>query len=117
MLCKIRQWARFKESAARFKESVGGEDLQDGGGVRRGDHRPPHKYQKYIYMWHSSYRTPTERWRKTSDFPKEQTAEGDLHAEAGPNPKQNPGSCANKEEKGKSLPAASGERIKSPQST
>ena len=33
---------------------------------------------------------------------------GDLHAEAGPNPKLNPGSCANKEEKGKSLPAASG---------
>ena len=39
---------------------------------------------------------------------KEQTTSGDLHAEAGPNPKLNPGSCANKEEKGKSLPAASG---------
>ena len=37
----------------------------------------------------------------------EQTPSGDLHAEAGPNPKLNPGSCANKEEKGKSLPAAS----------
>ena len=33
---------------------------------------------------------------------------GDLHAEAGPNPKLNPGSYENKEEKGKSLPAASG---------
>ena len=33
---------------------------------------------------------------------------GDLHTEAGPNPKLNPGSCANKEEKEKSLPAASG---------
>ena len=33
---------------------------------------------------------------------------GDLHAEAGPNLKLNPRSCANKEEKGKSLPAASG---------
>ena len=32
----------------------------------------------------------------------------DLHAEVGPKPKLNPGSCANKEEKGKSLPAASG---------
>ena len=42
-------------------------DLQDGGGVRRGDHLPPHKY---IYMWNNSYRTPTERWQKTSDFPK-----------------------------------------------
>ena len=27
-------------------------------------------YQKYIYMWNNSYRTPTERWQKTSDFPK-----------------------------------------------
>ena len=32
----------------------------------------------------------------------------DLHKGAGPNPKLNPRSCANKEEKGKSLPAASG---------
>ena len=27
-------------------------------------------HQKYIYMWNNSYRTPTERWQKTSDFPK-----------------------------------------------
>ena len=38
----------------------------------------------------------------------EQRPEGDLQAEVGPKPKLNPGSCANKEEKGKSLPAASG---------
>ena len=25
--------------------------------------------QKYIYMWNNSYRTPTEHWQKTSDFP------------------------------------------------
>ena len=37
----------------------------------------------------------------------EQTASGDLHAEAGPNPRLKPGSCANKEQKGKFLPAAS----------
>ena len=37
-----------------------------------------------------------------------ETPSGDLHAEAGPNPKLNPRSCANKEDKGKSLPAASG---------
>ena len=37
---------------------------------------------------------------------KEQMPSGDLHAEAGPNPKLNPRSCANKEEKGKFLPAA-----------
>ena len=46
-------------------------DLQDGRGVRRGDHLPPHKiHQKYIYMWNNSYRTPIEHWQKTSDFPK-----------------------------------------------
>ena len=39
---------------------------------------------------------------------KEQMSSGNLHEEAGPNPKLNPGSCANQEEKGKSLPAASG---------
>ena len=38
----------------------------------------------------------------------EQTPEGDLHTEAGPKPKLNPRSWANKEEKGKSLFAASG---------
>ena len=38
----------------------------------------------------------------------EQMPEGNLHAEAGPNLKLNPRSCANREEKGKSLPAASG---------
>ena len=46
-------------------------DLQDGVGVRRGDHLPPHKYIKNTStMWNNSYRTPTERWQKTSDFPK-----------------------------------------------
>ena len=30
----------------------------------------PQIHQKYIYMWNNSYRTPTERWQKTSDFPK-----------------------------------------------
>ena len=34
--------------------------------------------------------------------------EDDLQAEAGPDPKLNPVSCANKEKKGKFLPAASG---------
>ena len=38
----------------------------------------------------------------------EQMPSGSLQAEAGPNPKLNPRSCANKEEKGKSLPAFSG---------
>ena len=30
----------------------------------------PQIHQKYIYMWNSSYRIPTERWQKTSDLPK-----------------------------------------------
>ena len=30
----------------------------------------PQIHQKYIYMWNNSYRTPTEHWQKTSDFPK-----------------------------------------------
>ena len=30
----------------------------------------PKIHQKYIYMGNNSYRTPTERWQKTSDFPK-----------------------------------------------
>ena len=30
----------------------------------------PQTHQKYIYMWNSFYRTPTERWQKTSDLPK-----------------------------------------------
>ena len=38
----------------------------------------------------------------------EQMPSGDLLAEAGPNPKLNPRSCVNKEEKEKFLPAASG---------
>ena len=30
----------------------------------------PHIHQNYIYMWNNIYRTPTECWQKTSDFPK-----------------------------------------------
>ena len=30
----------------------------------------PQIHQKYIYKWNNSYRTPTERWQKNSDFPK-----------------------------------------------
>ena len=30
----------------------------------------PQIHQKYIYMWNNSYRTPSERWQKTSDFAK-----------------------------------------------
>ena len=27
-------------------------------------------HKKYVYMWNNFYRTPTEHWQKTSDFPK-----------------------------------------------
>ena len=30
----------------------------------------PQIHQKYIYMWNNPYRTPTECWQKTSNFPK-----------------------------------------------
>ena len=30
----------------------------------------PQMHKKYNYMWNYSYRTPTERWQKTSDLPK-----------------------------------------------
>ena len=30
----------------------------------------PQTHQKYVYTWNCSYRTPTEHWQKTSDFPK-----------------------------------------------
>ena len=33
----------------------------------------PQIHQKYIYMWNNPYRTPTERWQKTPDFPKGKT--------------------------------------------
>ena len=31
----------------------------------------PQIYQKYIYVWNNSYRTPAECWQKTSDLPKD----------------------------------------------
>ena len=30
----------------------------------------PQIHQKYVYTWNCSYRTPTERWQKTSDLAK-----------------------------------------------
>ena len=54
-----KDWEKLKVNWKR--------DLQDGGGIRHGDHLPPHKY---INMWYNSYRTPTEHWQKTSDFRK-----------------------------------------------
>ena len=89
--------------------------IQDGGGVRCGDHLPP---DKYIKNTSACGTTPTEhllnagRRRQTSQkarkSPRTWNREGNLHAEVGPKSMVNPTSCANKEEKGKSLRAASG---------
>ena len=46
----------------------------------------PQIHQKYIYMWNNSYRTPTERWQKTSDFPKEKRKIRDKRIGKGPTP-------------------------------
>ena len=91
----------------RIQEWFNVRDLQDGGGVRRGDHIPPHKY---IRNTSTCRTTPTEHLLNTGRRPQtsQKTPSGDLHAEVGPNPKPNPRSCVNTEEKGKSLHAASG---------
>ena len=58
-----------------------------------------------LVVWH---RAPKSAAPLTlSCVSEERTPSGDLHAEAGPHPKLNPGSCASKEEKGKFLPVAS----------
>ena len=59
-------------------------DLQDGGGVRCGDHLPLHKY---IRNTSTCGTTPTEHLLNTGRRPqtsqKEQMPSGDLHAEVG----------------------------------
>ena len=59
-------------------------DLQDGRGVRRGDHVPPHIYIKKTSTCGT---TPTECWQKTSDFPK---ARKSPHAWVGQKKKEKP---------------------------
>ena len=84
-------------------------DLQDSRVIRCGNHLPPHKYIKNTSTCGT---TPTEHLlnagRRPQTSQKEQMPEGDLHAEVGSKLKLNPRSCANKEEKGKFLCAASG---------
>ena len=59
--------------------------LQDGGGIRHGDHLPPHKYIKTPSTCGT---TPTEHLlnagRRPQTSQKEQMPSGDLHTEAGP---------------------------------
>ena len=89
--------------------------LQDGRGVRGGEYLPTHKYMKTTSTCGT---TPTEHLLNAGRRPQTsqkarnslctRTPSGDLQAEAGPNPKLNARRCANKEKKGKFLPAASG---------
>ena len=81
--------------------------LQNGGGVRRGDQLPPHKYIKTASVYGT---TPAGHLLNAGRRPQtsQKMPPGDLHSEAGPNPKLNPRSCVNKEEKEKFLPAAPG---------
>ena len=103
-------------------------DLQDGGGVRCGDHVPPHKYIKNTSTCGT---TPTEHLLNPGRRPQisqkawvsqshlishcfnpilsgwKQKSDGNLHAEVGQKPKLNPRSCVNKEQKEKFLHAAS----------
>ena len=103
-LAQVGSWD-LRKKPSPFKNTRGGEG-QDGGRVRRGDHLPSLRYSR-----NTSTRgtVPTEHPLNAGRRPQtsQQTPSGDLHTEAGPNPKLNPGSCTNKEEKGKSLPAAS----------
>ena len=63
----MKELVNLKTGQQKLQKRKKGEELQDGGRIRRGDHLPP---DKYIYMWNNSYRTPTECWQKTSDLPK-----------------------------------------------
>ena len=58
-----------------------------------------------LVVWHRAPKTVAPL--TLSCVSEERTPSGDLHAEVGPHPKLNPGSCASKEEKGKFLPVAS----------
>ena len=53
-----------------FKNFVRGERRRWRKSKTRRSPSSPHIQQKYIYTWNCSYRTPTERWQKTSDLPK-----------------------------------------------
>ena len=81
--------------------------LQDGGGVRHGDHLPPHKYIKTTSTCGT---TPKEHLLNAGISPQtsQKMPSGDLQAEAGPKPNLNNRSCASKEEKEKFLCAAPG---------
>ena len=56
-------------SGANFKSWLAGGPSTWRSKMRRSP-SSPQIHQKYIYMWNNSYRIPTERWQKTSDFTK-----------------------------------------------
>ncbi|XP_059797289.1 triadin isoform X8 [Balaenoptera ricei] len=54
-----------------FRKNPGGDLRRWWKSKTRRSPSSPQIHQKYIYTWNCSYRTPTERWQKTSDLPKE----------------------------------------------
>ena len=57
-------------SFAHFKNWIGGGASSWQKSKTQRSPSSPQIHQKYICMWNNSYRTPTERWQKTSDLPK-----------------------------------------------
>ena len=82
VLCKKCQKKFLREKANDLDQG----DLQDGGGLRRGDHLPPHKYIKNTYTCGT---TPTEHLLNAGRRPQtsQKMPSGDLHVEAGPKTK------------------------------
>ena len=66
---KVRGWKKIFHANGNQKKAGGGASRWWKNKTRRSP-SSPQIHQKYIYMWNNSYRSPTERWQKTSDFPK-----------------------------------------------
>ena len=88
----------------------------NGGGVRRGDHLPPHKY---IKTTSTRGTTPTEHLLNAGRRPQasQKTPSGDLHAEAGPIQSWTPGAVRTEKRKGNLSQQPQEQQIKTPQST
>ena len=63
---KLHHEKKHSKKYFHHLKEISGRDLQDGGGVRRGDHLPPHKYIKNTS---TSGTTPTEHLRNTGRRP------------------------------------------------
>ncbi|XP_032466755.1 serine/threonine-protein kinase DCLK1 isoform X5 [Phocoena sinus] len=68
-ICKDKDENGTTGNICSYKSTSGGPSRWRRSKTRRSP-SPRQVHQKYICMWNNSYRTPTERWQKTSDFPK-----------------------------------------------